>query len=173
MHTLVLNASYEPLCIVPARRAVVLVLSEKVDVVAVGPDRFHAARTTVAVPSVVRLRAYVRVPYRTRLPLNRRNLVARDHGRCAYCGGRGDTIDHVVPRSRGGEHVWENVVAACQPCNGRKDDRLLAELGWTLGSTPTAPTGWAWLLIGLGTVDPAWSEWLTPHGHRAPGAIPA
>lgn len=173
MHTLVLNASYEPICVVPARRAVVLVLAEKVDVVAEGSTTFHGARAAVVVPSVVRLRAYVRVPYRTRLPLSRRHLVARDHGRCAYCGGRGDTIDHVVPRSRGGEHVWENVVAACQPCNGRKGDRLLVELGWTLRSTPTAPTGWAWLLIGLGTVDPAWSEWLAPHGHRAASPAPA
>lgn len=171
MPTLLLNASYEPLGVIPVRRAVVLVLADKADVVAAGAGSLRSARTSVPVPSVIRLRAYVRVPYRARLPLNRRNLLARDRGRCAYCDGRGDTIDHVVPRSRGGEHVWENVVAACRPCNGRKDDRLLGELGWTLPFAPQAPTGWAYLLVGVATIDPAWSTWLPPSaGVAAPAA---
>jgi 5-methylcytosine-specific restriction endonuclease McrA len=162
MQTLLLNASYEPLCVISVRRAVVLVLADKADVVAEADGRFRSARTSVPAPSVIRLRGYVRVPYRATLPLNRRNLVARDRGRCAYCGGRGDTIDHVIPRSRGGRHEWTNVVAACQPCNGRKGDKLLAELGWTLPSTPVAPKGWSWLVLGVATVDPAWTTWLDP-----------
>ncbi|MCU1357611.1 MAG: endonuclease [Acidimicrobiales bacterium] len=162
MHTLLLNASYEPLCVITVRRAVVLVLADKADIVAEADGWIRSARTSLAAPSVIRLRGYVRVPYRATLPLNRRNLVARDRGRCAYCPGRGDTVDHVVPRSRGGQHVWTNVVAACQPCNGRKGDRLLAELGWTLPFTPVAPRGWSWLVVGIGTTDPAWAEWLAP-----------
>lgn len=162
MPTLLLNASYEPLCVITVRRAVVLVLADKADIVVEADGHVRSARTSVPAPSVIRLRGYVRVPYRATLPLNRRNLVARDQGRCAYCGGRGDTIDHVVPRSRGGRHEWTNVVAACQPCNGRKGDRLLAELGWRLPSAPVAPRGWSWILVGVGTTDPAWAAYLTP-----------
>ncbi|MGN6693219.1 MAG: HNH endonuclease [Aquihabitans sp.] len=164
MHTLLLNASYEPLTVISVHRAVVLVLADKADLVAAGEGHFRSPSTSVPVPSVIRLRGFVRVPYRSTLPLNRRNLIARDGGRCAYCHGRGDTVDHVVPRSRGGEHVWTNVVAACQPCNGHKGDRLLHELGWQLRTTPAAPRGWSWMLVGIGTTDPAWSEWLDPAG---------
>ncbi len=157
--TLLLNATYEPLHVVTHRRAVVLVLSGKADVVSEGTGELHSERLTVPVPSVIRLRYYVRVPFRAHLPLTRRNVVARDKHRCAYCGSKGDTVDHVVPRSRGGEHVWQNVVAACGPCNGRKADRTLDELGWTLRVTPHAPSGWSWLLVGV-TADPAWEPWL-------------
>lgn len=164
MHTLLLNASYEPLTVISVHRAVVLVLADKADLVAAGEGHFRSPSTSVPTPSAIRLRGYVRVPYRSTLPLNRRNLLARDGGRCAYCSHRGDTVDHVVPRSRGGEHVWTNVVAACQPCNGHKGDRLLHELGWALRTTPAAPKGWSWMLVGVGTTDPAWSEWLDPAG---------
>jgi len=158
--TLLLNATYEPLGLLPARRAVVLVLDEKADVLADGAGRFRSATRSVPVPSVIRLRYLVRVPYRAHLPLNRRNLLARDGHRCAYCRGRADTIDHVLPRSRGGEHRWENVVAACRPCNARKGDRLLAEVGWDLAKAPVAPRGWRYLLVGVSPVDPAWAPWL-------------
>ncbi len=160
--TLLLNASYEPLCLISARRAVVLVLADKADVVAEGDDPVRSARITVTSPSVIRLRCYVRVPYRSTVALNRRALIARDGGRCAYCPGRGDTIDHVVPRSRGGRHCWTNVVAACRRCNGRKADKLLSELGWTLRTEPRAPTGWSYLVIGVAVTDPRWEPWLAP-----------
>ncbi|QXC61768.1 HNH endonuclease [Aquihabitans sp. G128] len=119
--TLLLNASYEPLCVIPVRRAVVLVLAHKADVLAEGDAALRSARVTVPAPSVIKLRYFVKVPYRASLPLNGRNLVARDHGRCAYCGGRGDTIDHVVPRSRGGEHADQRGggVPAVQQPQGR------------------------------------------------------
>ena len=137
--TLLLNASFEPLCIISARRALVLVLADKADVISESPDAFRSTRVTVAAPSVIRLRYFVKVPYRAALPLNRRNLAGRDGGRCQYCGDKGSTIDHVTPRSRGGAHSWDNVVLACLPCNSRKGDRLLTELGWTLPSPPRAP----------------------------------
>lgn len=158
--TLLLNASFEPLCIISARRALVLVLADKADVITESTDAFRSARVTVAAPSVIRLRYYVKVPYRAALPLNRRNLSGRDGGRCQYCGDRGSTIDHVVPRSRGGGHEWTNVVLACLPCNSRKGDRLLAELGWALRTTPSAPAAWTWLVIGVARLDPDWEPWI-------------
>lgn len=156
---LLLNASYEPLHVITVRRAVVLVLAGKADVVSEGEGSLHSARVTVPVPSVIRLRYYVKVPYRAHLPLTRRNVVVRDRGRCAYCGRKGDTVDHVVPRSRGGTHTWDNVVAACAPCNGRKADKNLDELGWSLAFTPRAPSGWSWLVVGV-TSAPDWEPWL-------------
>jgi 5-methylcytosine-specific restriction endonuclease McrA len=158
--TLLLNASFEPLCVISARRAVVLVLADKADVIAESTDEVRSARLALAAPSVIRLRYFVKVPYRAALPLNRRNLAGRDGGRCAYCGEKGSTIDHVVPRSRGGRHEWDNVVLACLPCNSRKGDRLLAELGWALRFRPTAPAGWSWLVIGVANVDPDWEPWI-------------
>src|SRR6266508_763674 len=120
---LVLNATYEPLAIVSARRATVLVLAAKAELVQASDLTFHSQRLTVAVPSVVRLRRFVRVPYHRRLAVSRRAVMARDNGSCQYCGRFADSIDHIVPRSRGGTHIWENVVAACRSCNLRKRDR--------------------------------------------------
>jgi len=137
--TLVLNASYEPLCVVPVRRAVLLLLLDKAVVEQAGELVLRSERLAVVAPSVVRLQRFVRVPRRTRVAITRRAVLARDGERCAYCAGRADTIDHVVPRSRSGPHAWENVVAACARCNHRKADRLLSELGWELGFTPRAP----------------------------------
>jgi 5-methylcytosine-specific restriction endonuclease McrA len=113
------------------------------------------------VPSVIRLRSYVRVPYRARVPMTRAALMHRDRFRCAYCGAKADTVDHVVPRSRGGEHSWENCVAACANCNHRKADRLLTELGWALRSVPLPPKGQHWrLLSSVKELDPAWVRYL-------------
>ena len=130
---LLLNVTYEPLTALPARRAVVLMACGKADTVhedEQGPV-VHSADWSVQVPSVIRLRTYVRVPYRARIPMTRAALMHRDHFRCAYCGAKAETIDHVVPRSRGGGHSWENCVACCAPCNHRKADKMLSELGWT------------------------------------------
>jgi len=123
---LVLNASYEPLCVVPGRRAVVLLLTAKAVAVAEGDGVVHAATTQVGVPAVVRLTRYVRVPYRATVPLTRKAVFARDGGRCVYCGAAATSLDHVVPRSRGGPHCWENVVSACSRCNHVKADRTVA-----------------------------------------------
>jgi 5-methylcytosine-specific restriction endonuclease McrA len=162
MSALVLNATYEPLCVVSARRAVVLVLSDKAEVVHDSGDRMHSARLTVTVPSIVRLTSYVRVPVRRRSPLNRRAVFARDDGRCQYCAGPAESIDHVVPRSRGGEHVWENVVAACRPCNTRKRDRYLHETTMALRKRPVAPRELTWITVAAGTVPNAWEPYLQP-----------
>ncbi len=157
---LVLNATYEPLCVVPLRRAVVLVLAEKAVVVEAGDEVMHSERTAIQVPTVVRLSHYVRVPYRREVPLTRRAVLDRDGHACAYCGIRADTIDHVRPRSRGGLHVWTNVVAACARCNHRKGDRLLAELGWHLALAPAQPPATVAVVMGWAKREPSWQRYL-------------
>ena len=158
--TLLLNATYEPLCVVSSRRAIVLVLAAKAEAVDVTDDEVHAERITLSVPIVLRLTRYVRVPYPVQVPLSRRAVFTRDGQTCVYCGGSATSIDHVVPRSRGGTHTWDNVVAACRRCNHVKADRSLAEMGWSLPHPPGAPSGAAWRLLGHRTVDPRWREWL-------------
>src|SRR5436190_2411675 len=149
-----LNASFEPLCVVSARRAVVLVLKEKAGIVDRKGAEFRAERMSVPVPSVIRLRHYVRVPYRSVVPLSRRAVFARDEWRCQYCGRGAENLDHVLPRSRGGEHVWENVVAACRRCNAKKENRLPEEAGLRLARRPFAPADG--FRLTLGRLEPAW-----------------
>ena len=157
---LVLNATYEPLCVVPVRRAVILLLAEKAVAVEHGDGALHSATRSIPVPIVVRLTHFVRVPYRAQVPLTRRAVFARDGGHCVYCGSAATSIDHVVPRSRGGEHSWENVVAACARCNHRKADRFVSELGWRLRVSPRAPSGTAWRVLGHRSADPRWAPYL-------------
>lgn len=160
---LLLNASYEALTAVTARRAVVMLLCGKADVVHDHPVE-HLIRSStqaVRVPSVIRLREYIRIPYRAQVPMTRASLMHRDGGRCAYCRSRADTIDHVVPRSRGGGHNWENCVACCAKCNHLKADKLLSELGWRLRVQPVAPRGRTWRLVAtLREMEPHWEPYL-------------
>ena len=157
---LVLNATYEPLCVVPGRRAVVLCLSSKAIAVAETDDLVHSERAVVAVPSVVRLTRFVKVPYRVTVPLTRKAVFARDGGRCVYCGAMATSLDHVVPKSRGGAHTWDNVVSACGRCNHAKADRAVSEMGWRLRRVPAAPSGSAWRVIGARRMDPRWQPYL-------------
>lgn len=154
-----LNATDVPLAVVPARRAVVLVLKEKAEVVMTNGMIFHAERFEIEAPSVVRLRRFVRIPYRPRAPLTRRAVFARDDWTCQYCGAQAENLDHVIPRSRGGEHVWENVVAACRRCNAKKESRLLAEARLTLARRPFAPSDG--FRLSLGRPEPGWELYLT------------
>lgn len=158
---LLLNATYEPLCVVSVRRAAILVLSGKAVCVADGEGMLHSARQQVPVPLVVRLSRYVRVPYRSHVGLSRRAIFARDNGRCVYCQGAAETIDHVHPRSKGGPHAWENVVAACARCNHHKGDKTLPELGWRLSVKPGPPLGMVWRVLGHRAPDPRWASWLS------------
>ncbi|HVL93597.1 MAG TPA: HNH endonuclease [Acidimicrobiales bacterium] len=157
---LVLNATYEPLCVVPTRRALVLVLSAKAELVSAGESRFRSERASYPEPSVVRLAYFVKVPYQARIALNRRAVFARDGYRCQYCGATAENLDHVVPRSKGGSHTWDNVVAACRPCNTRKEDRLLHETGLTLRRAPTVPRERSWALAATGGPRPDWEPYL-------------
>jgi 5-methylcytosine-specific restriction endonuclease McrA len=145
---LALNASFEPLTLVPPRRAVRLVLDGKAEILEVdGSKSFRSERSEVPCPSVIRLVRFVHVPRRFRRQVTNTFLFARDHYSCQYCGRhRSDlkgrqflTRDHVLPRSRGGGNTWENVVTSCSPCNNRKGDRLPAEAGLKLLASPREP----------------------------------
>jgi 5-methylcytosine-specific restriction endonuclease McrA len=157
---LLLNASFEPLCVVPLRRAVVLVLKEKAEILERNGAEVRAERLSMPAPSVIRLHTFVRVPHRSRVPLSRRAIFARDDHRCQYCDRVAENIDHVVPKSRGGTHTWENVVAACRSCNARKEDRLPAEVGFQLRQLPREPHADLWIAATAGTIDPAWEPYL-------------
>jgi len=157
---LVLNATYEPIGVVSSRRALILALSKKVDVLAESGDLISSADLSVPIPSVVRLRYYVKVPYRRVAPLNRRAVFARDHGTCQYCGKAAESIDHVIPRSRGGEHIWDNVVACCRRCNTYKGDRFLKDCDLKLRAAPTAPQQYIWIKVAAGKVPESWNEYL-------------
>ncbi|GAA5069155.1 HNH endonuclease [Nocardia callitridis] len=160
---LLLNATYEPLTALSARRAIILLICDKAHTVhddATGPV-IHSAETALSVPSVIRLRSYVHVPYRARVPMTRAALMHRDRYRCGYCGAKAETIDHVIPRSRGGEHSWENCVASCAPCNHRKADKMLSEIGWTLRAPLVSPKGPHWRLLSTSAdLDPVWLQYL-------------
>jgi 5-methylcytosine-specific restriction endonuclease McrA len=156
---LVLNASDAPLAVVSARRAVVLVIKEKAEVVASNGLIFRSERLQLEAPSVVRLRRFVKVPFRARAPLTRRAVFARDRWSCQYCAAAAENLDHVIPRSRGGEHVWENVVAACRRCNARKGNHLVTEAGMRLARLPFAPADG--FRLSLGNPETEWEPFLS------------
>ena len=169
-HALVLNATYEPLCVVSSRRALILVLAGKAVAVESSDTLLHSERAVFRVPLVVRLTRFVRVPYHGHVPLTRRAVFARDGGRCVYCGVPATSIDHVVPRSRGGRHEWGNVVSACRRCNHVKADRTVADLGWRL-HPPQEPTGTAWRILGTGRSDPSWAPYLEAYGGESVAGV--
>lgn len=158
---LVLNASYECLGLISRQRAMVLVITDRADLVEDTGEVWHSQHAEFPVPSVIRLKVFVKVPFRVRSPLNRRAVLTRDKEICAYsCGRPATTIDHVIPRSRGGKHEWGNVVSSCRRCNSTKDDKLLSELGWKLAYQPRVPHGTVWLILGIAELDPAWAPYL-------------
>src|ERR1700691_1593639 len=128
---LVLNASYEPINVCAARRAIVLVLKGVAMTEEENGHFLHAARVAMRVPSVIRLLEYRRIPHQTR-GLSRKNILLRGRNTCQYCSvvlpSSELTLDHVIPRSRGGSSTWENLVACCHGCNRRKGNRMLHEL---------------------------------------------
>lgn len=149
---LVLNASYEPLQLISARRAVILLLQEKAELVEAAQQRLRAQGFSLEIPLVIRLVRYIKIPRRLRLPCSRRGVLARDRETCQYCGiqpGRSQlTVDHVMPRSRGGQTIWENVVTACRECNHRKGGRTPEEANMLLMSVPRQPQYVAFALLG-------------------------
>lgn len=159
--TLVLNASYEPLGVVSTRRAILLVLAGKASTIATNGTLLHSRSVVFDAPSVVLLSHYIRVPQR-RIPLTRKSALERYGHVCAYCGKYGDTLDHVVPRARGGKHAWDNVVVACFKCNNTKSDSLLSELGWKLPFELKEPALNMASLISLRWDDPTWDEFTSP-----------
>lgn len=161
MRTLVLNAGYEPLAIVSFKRALVLVLNEKANIIESDQNSpVWSASDVFDRPAVIVLTRYVRIPYARRVPVTRRGVLRRDAHRCAYCGRAASTIDHVHPRSRGGADTWENLVAACVKCNNLKSNRTPQEMGWGLRIRPAVPRGTAWTVRGSERAEPAWERYL-------------
>lgn len=161
MRTLVLNAGYEPLAVVSFKRALVLVMNDKASVIEhVEGDPVLAAHGAYERPAVIILTRYVRIPSARRVPVTRRGVLRRDGHRCGYCGKAASTIDHILPRSRGGADSWENLVACCLRCNNVKSDRTPREMGWELRMTPRPPRGTSWLVRGAERGDPRWEPYL-------------
>jgi len=169
---LVLNASYEPLNVTSVRRAHVLVFKGKAEVIEKLDDPLRSSTTAFPRPHVIRLVQYVRVPRAVQRKISRRALFARDGWRCVYCGTTAGrlTLDHVVPRSRGGDSVWENVVTACAACNLRKADRLLEETHMRLLRAPRAPAPVLFISLALHAVPETWRQYLPGLDEAAPSA---
>jgi 5-methylcytosine-specific restriction endonuclease McrA len=162
-HVLVLNASYEPLNVCSVRRAHVLVFKGKAEVIQDAGRSLRSAAAEFVWPHVIRLLQYVRVPKSVQRKISRRALFARDRWRCQYCGTDSGklTLDHVVPRSRGGESVWENVVTSCAPCNLRKGDRMLDEVGMRLHTPPRPPAPALFVTLAAPRIPDGWQPYLT------------
>ena len=163
---LVLNASYEPLNVCSVRRAHVLVFKGKAEVVEELDQPLRSATDTYPWPHVIRLLTYVRVPRIIQRKISRRALFARDGWSCVYCGDSGGrlTLDHVVPRSKGGDSVWENVVTSCAPCNLRKGDRLLEESSMKLRAQPRPPAPVLFIRLAAPSIPTRWQPYLDGFG---------
>ena len=159
---LVLNATYEPINVCTVRRATVLLLKEKAEVVEQADWRLRSESLSLPRPVVIRLVSYVRVPRDThRRKITRRAVFARDRWECQYCGSRTNlTVDHVVPRSKGGASSWENIVASCAPCNRRKGDQLLRHVNMHLRRKPRTPSAQIFIHVASPTIPAAWRAYL-------------
>ena len=160
---LVLNATYEPINVCTLRRAAVLLLKEKAELLERREGAIHSERMTMERPDVIRLINYVRIPREAhRRKITRRAVLARDSWTCQYCGSRksGLTVDHVIPRSRGGKSVWENIVAACASCNRRKGNRLPREIQMHPKKSPKAPGPSIFIQVASPNIPPAWQQYL-------------
>jgi len=144
------------------RRAVVLMLKGKAELLEHGVHELHSASATVPRPAVIRLVSYVRIPRDThRRKITRRAVFARDGWACQYCGSRANlTVDHVIPRSKGGGSSWDNIVASCAPCNRRKGDFLPPQAGMVLRRAPRVPSPQVFIHVASPTIPPAWRQYL-------------
>ena len=160
---LVLNASYEPINVCTIRRATVLVLKERAEILERGEGALHSERVVLERPCVIRLMRYVRIPRDVhRRKITRKAVLARDAYTCQYCGHEGATltVDHVVPRSRGGESVWENIVASCAPCNRKKGNRMPREASMHPRTHPRPPGPTVFIRIASPRIPIAWEPYL-------------
>ena len=160
---LILNASFEPLHVCSVKRAVGLLMHDVAERVEDAETVLRTPTSVFPVPSVVRLKRYIKRPHRQKVAFNRRNVFRRDDHACQYCGRRGNdlTLDHVLPRSRGGATSWENVVACCRGCNARKRDRTPDEARMQLKRRPYAPRFMFTSAYGLlPDIDTSWRKYL-------------
>jgi len=159
---LVLNATFEPINVCTVRRAAVLVLKSKAEILEQSDLELHWAVGSLPRPVVVRLTNYVRIPHDThKRKITRRAVFARDGWACQYCGSRGTlTVDHVIPRSKGGGSTWENIVASCAPCNRKKGNRLPREVMMHPRKSPRPPGPTIFIRIASPRVPASWEPYL-------------
>ncbi len=160
---LVLNASYEPINVCTVRRAAVLVLKQRAEILEQAKWNLHAESVTMPRPVVIRLVTYVRIPRDAHSrKITRRAVFARDQWTCQYCGNeRGTlTIDHVIPRSKGGGSAWDNIVTCCAPCNRRKGDRLPKQAGMLPRRQPKAPSPTLFVHVAMTRIPDIWHQYL-------------
>jgi 5-methylcytosine-specific restriction endonuclease McrA len=161
-NVLMLNQNYEPLSICSARRAIILLFQGKAEMIQTADGlKLHSVNQSWALPSVVRLWQYKKVPYK-RIMLTRKNILMRDGHRCQYCGtAKGPmTVDHIIPRTMGGSDTWDNLVCACVRCNNRKGDLTPERAGMILMKRPTRPNHVTFIQRFVGQQDQGWRQYL-------------
>lgn len=159
---LVLNQNYEPLSVCSAKRAIIMQLLGKVEIVETYDGvRIHSVNSSMPLPSIVRLGGYIRVPYK-KILLTRKNIIKRDGHMCQYCRDTQGpmTVDHITPKCFGGKDTWENMVCACEKCNNRKGDRLPEKAGMKLLKKPNRPSHIAFIQSFIGISDDRWRPYL-------------
>jgi len=158
---LVLNQSYEPVSVCSPKKAIILLFMMKAELVAPRENYyFRSVNQTFQLPSVIKLTRYIRIPFK-QVELSRKNVMRRDGLSCQYCGSRTTlTIDHIVPRSRGGADTWENLITACVACNNKKGNRTPEEAKMPLLSKPKKPSHIVYLKQYIGKFDESWKPFL-------------
>lgn len=158
---LVLNQNYEPVTICNVKRAIVLSYLGKAEIVYTqNGTKVHTVYRSFDCPSIVRLALFVRVPYK-KIILSRKNILRRDNHRCQYCGSVVNlTVDHIIPKSRGGEEIWENLITACVKCNNKKGNRTPEEAKMNLRSVPKKPSHITFIKNFVGSIDEGWKPYL-------------
>ncbi|HEX9971350.1 MAG TPA: HNH endonuclease [bacterium] len=160
-HVLVLNQSFEPMTITSAKKAIILIYLGKAEIVEKNNSFVRSISTRLPLPSIVRLTRYINVP-RKRIILSRKNIIKRDNHQCQYCGSRNGpvTIDHIIPRDRGGQDTWENLVSACVTCNNRKGNRTPEEARLKLIRRPQKPNYIFFMRYVVSNIDHRWEPYL-------------
>lgn len=163
---LILNADYSAFGICSVYRAFLLVYTHKAETLVESEDEvLRSVNQRFQVPSIIRLHRYINRPYRGGVVLNRQNIFKRDNNCCQYCGSTKDlTLDHVIPRSRGGRTSWDNLITACKPCNSKKGDLTPEEAGMPLMQEPFKPSFVMFLRDFHGRIS---RDWLSYLGQRS------
>ena len=159
---LVLNQNYEPMSITNAKKAIILIFLEKAEIIE-NHDNFkvRSIHLSLPLPSIIRLTRYINVP-RKRIILSRKNIIKRDNHQCQYCGTKVGpvTVDHILPKGRGGGDSWENLVCACTKCNNKKRNRTPEEAGMILLKKPRKPSHLFFIRYFIGKLDNRWKPYL-------------
>lgn len=160
-NVLVLNQSFEPMSVTSVRKAIILLYLGKAEIVEKNHGMIRSINMAFPIPSVVRIKRYIHIP-RKRIILTRKNILRRDNHRCQYCGRRNVslTIDHVIPKVKGGPDTWENLVAACVQCNNKKGNRTPEEAGMSLLHKPKRPNHIFFIRYSAGRIDKLWKPYL-------------